>query len=290
MKFQKIKVNDGNLYSCYYIHKVENEMIECCIVGEDLASIRKSFSKISEVTTYNEDGTVNYITNTFNKMSDVRVHFEYMRLKLSEIEDKSLLSDEDVKNMESNPDSEKWFSGIQVTIIPYDDIKDQVASIKETLKIDIDTEAMSADEYKNYVIDQMSQDCSNAITNGVDVETTQGKLHFSYAFTDQLNLKTLVMTAEKGLSYPYYTSDSECHIFTAEDVISIWANCEGNLLYQRAYFNSLMEYIKTMDNKEDLAKVKFGMELPKDYSDKMNESINCGKAITEAILEKYQTK
>mgnify|MGYP004582407041 CR=1 FL=1 len=289
MKFQKIKVNNDRTYSCFYIHKVDGSYMEFCIVGDDIASIKESFSKVHELTAYNEDGTINYISNQYNKMTDVRIFFEYMELKLAEIEDESILTESDKATLKENPNAERWFGGIHVKIVAYDNIKDQVKEIRETLKIDVDTSIMSAEEYKNYVISQMSDACSVAIQKGAEVETSKGKIQFSYSLTDQSNLKTLVMSAAgSNLACPYYSSDSHCYILTSEDIIAIWIACESNILVQRAYYNALLEYIKTLLTKEDLAKVTYGMELPDEYKTKMEESAACGQAIIQATLDKYK--
>lgn len=289
MKFQKLKVNDNKIYSCFYIHKVDSSYMEFCVVGDDIAAIKKSFSKVHELTAYNEDGTINYITNQYNKMTDVRIFFEYMELKLSEIEDNSLLTEDDKVSLKENPNAERWFGGIQVKIIAYDDIKDQVKEIRETLKIDIDTNSMDVDQYKKYIISQMSDACSAAIENGAEVETSKGKIQFSYSLTDQSNLKTLVMSAAgSDLDCPYYSSDSHCYILTSEDIIAIWIACESNILAQRAYYNALFEYVKTLSTKDEIAKVTYGMELPEEYKNKMEESAACGQAIIQATLVKYK--
>lgn len=289
MKFQKIKVNDNETYSCFYIHKVDSAYMEFCVVGDDIAAIKRSFSKIHELTAYNEDGSVNYITNQYNKMTDVRIFFEYMELKLAEIEDSSLLTDDDKALLKKNPDTERWFGGIQVRVTVYDNIKDQVKEIREALKIDVDTDNMDLEQYKEYVISQMSESCSAAIEDGAEVETSKGKIKFSYSLTDQSNLKTLVMSAAgSNLACPYYSSDSQCYILTSEDIMTIWIACESNILVQRAYYNALLEYIKTLSTKEDIAKVTYGMELPEEYKTKMEESAACGRAIIQATLEKYK--
>lgn len=289
MKFQKLKVNDNKIYSCFYIHKVDSSYMEFCVVGDDIAAIKKSFSKVHELTAYNEDGTINYITNQYNKMTDVRIFFEYMELKLSEIEDNSLLTEDDKVSLKENPNAERWFGGIQVKIIAYDDIKDQVKEIRETLKIDIDTNSMDVDQYKKYIISQMSDACSAAIENGAEVETSKGKIQFSYSLTDQSNLKTLVMSAaSNNLDCPYYSSDSHCYILTSEDIIAIWIACESNILAQRAYYNALLEYVKTLSTKDEIAKVTYGVELPEEYKNKMEESAACGQAIIQATLAKYK--
>ena len=76
MKFQKIKVNDDKTYSCFYIHKVDAGYMEFCAVGEDIAAIRTSFTKIHEITTYNEDGTIQKITKLDKIKTDVRNFIE----------------------------------------------------------------------------------------------------------------------------------------------------------------------------------------------------------------------
>ena len=289
MKFQKIKANDEKLYSCFYIHKVDNSYMEFCIIGDDITAVKNSFSKIHELTAYNEDGTVNYISNQYNKMTDVRIFFEYMELKLADIEDESVLTEADKVTLKENPSAERWFGGIQVKIIAYDDIKDQVKEIRETLKIDVDTTAMSIDDYRNYIITQISDACSATIQKGAEVETSKGKIQFSYSLTDQSNLKTLVMSAAgSNLNCPYYSSDSHCYILTSEDIIAIWIACESNILTQRAYYNALLEYVKTLSTKDEIAKVTYGMELPEEYKTKMEESAACGQAIIQATLIKYK--
>ena len=92
-----------------------------------------------------------------------------------------------------------------------------------TLKIDVDTSAMDVDEYRQYMISEMSNACSAAIEKGAEVETSKGKILFSYSLTDQSNLKTLVMSAAgSDLDCPYYSADSHCYILTSEDIIAIW--------------------------------------------------------------------
>ena len=66
-------------------------------------------------------------------MTDVRIFFEYMELKLADIEDESLLSEDDKTTLAENPEAKKWFSGIQVKVIAYDDLKDQVQEIREKI-------------------------------------------------------------------------------------------------------------------------------------------------------------
>ena len=54
---------------------------------------------------------------------------------------------------------------------------------------------MILDEFKSYYKEQIGKECTAAIENGVDVETTLGKKHFSYTIEDQSNVKDLIITA-----------------------------------------------------------------------------------------------
>ena len=148
---------------------------------------------------------------------------------------------------------------------------------------------MDVDEYRQYMISEMSNACSAAIEKGAEVKTSKGKIQFSYSLTDQSNLKTLVMSAAgSDLNCPYYSADSHCYILTSEDIIAIWIACESNILVQRAYYNALLEYIKSLSDKNEIAKITYGMELPEQYKTKMEESAACGQAIIQATLAKYK--
>lgn len=195
MKFQKIKVNDDKTYSCFYIHKVDAGYMEFCAVGEDIAAIRTSFTKIHEITTYNEDGTINYITNQYNKMTDVRIFFEYMELKLADIEDKSLLSEDDKTTLAENPEAKKWFSGIQVKVIAYDDLKDQVQEIRETLKIDVDT-LSNLTEFLSLHNVQIDAKISEAVKSSIKTvsQSADGFTLYFYTKTAPVTIEDAVFT------------------------------------------------------------------------------------------------
>lgn len=113
----------------------------------------------------------------------------------------------------------------------------------------------------------MSSVCHNAITNGFDIELSDGKTHhFSMSIEDQIKIQTLATKARSGETMLPWHSDGElCVFYPAEDILRIYAQLEILQTYHTTYFNSLKYYIESMDTMEAVSQVWYGMDIPEEY-------------------------
>lgn len=117
------------------------------------------------------------------------------------------------------------------------------------------------------VIATMSDACNQAIVSGVDVTLNDGgTYHFSLSIEDQINMMNLQSMMLSGAeSIPYHADDGKCMFYSAEDFKKIADTATAWKLYHESYFNSLREYIKSLNTNEELGNVEYGMEIPEEY-------------------------
>ena len=122
-------------------------------------------------------------------------------------------------------------------------------------------------EYKSKKITEMSRWCSDVITNGVDVELSDGNTyHFSLTVEDQLNLITISsMIAEGQTLLPYHADGEQCVFFSAEDMLKVIEIATKFKTYHTTYFNSLKTYISALDDIEQIKSLYYGVEIPEEY-------------------------
>ena len=116
-------------------------------------------------------------------------------------------------------------------------------------------------------IKEMSQECNKMITGGVDIVLTDGESHhFDLTVEDQINLLGIAAQAAKGgTSFPYHASGELCKFYSLTDINLIVSTAFAFKTYQTTYFNSLKNYIKSLDNIEDIIGVQYGDEIPQEY-------------------------
>lgn len=116
-------------------------------------------------------------------------------------------------------------------------------------------------------IKEMSNTCNHLITNGFDIELSDGETHhFSLTIQDQLNLITLSSLVSAGeTEIPYHADGELCKFYSPVDIISIVAKATEFKTYQVTYYNSLKAYIESLDNIEDISRIEYGVEIPTEY-------------------------
>ena len=148
-------------------------------------------------------------------------------------------------------------------------LADQVKRIEEAISDNIDIDAMSIEEYRNFVLQQVSKDCTADIENGMLIEIDETNQNFSFKAEDQINLLQLYLMTKmfpEVTSLPYHSNGHTCMFYTAEQIQTIYISLIIRLLTLTTYANQLNLYIKTMTTKEELANVRYGMELPESYA------------------------
>lgn len=113
----------------------------------------------------------------------------------------------------------------------------------------------------------MSAACNAAITGGVDVELSDGiTYHFRLTEEDQINLYTIKAMADAGVEkIPYHADDGWCQYYSAADALAIADAATSWKLYHQSYFNSLKQYILSLETAEEIDAVTYGMDIPEQF-------------------------
>lgn len=127
------------------------------------------------------------------------------------------------------------------------------------------------DEIRADKLAELSASCNEAITAGMDVETTQGTEHFSLQETDQINLTTALSAIQNGSTgYPYHADGQLCRLFSAKEIQDIAEASIKHKLYHTTLCNHLMTWVRRIEDKKELANVKYSIEnLPQDLKQNM---------------------
>ena len=127
------------------------------------------------------------------------------------------------------------------------------------------------DEIRADKLAELSASCNAAITDGMDVETTQGTEHFSLQETDQINLTTALSAVQSGAAgYPYHADGQLCRLFTAAEIQAIAAASVRHKLYHTTLCNHLLTWARRAETKEELAGITYAADgLPEDLAANM---------------------
>lgn len=149
-----------------------------------------------------------------------------------------------------------------------------------TTPIERSEEEIAAErETKNFTKNQqdklvaLSIACNQAITNGMDVETTEGTEHFSLEETDQINLTTALSAIEQGAKgYPYHADKKLCRMFTAVELKIIAEKATAHKLYHTTLCNHLLILARRATTTAELDKITYSADcLPLDLTENMKK-------------------
>jgi hypothetical protein len=134
---------------------------------------------------------------------------------------------------------------------------------------------VTIDDQKENLINRMSKKCNEVITNGFDTELSDGNTyHFSLEIEDQLKIQALMLKVAAGETIlPYHADGELCRYFTAEEVTLLNTKMEEIITYQTTYFNSLREYINSIEDSENLKDISYGMEIPEEYQSEVLKAL-----------------
>ena len=127
------------------------------------------------------------------------------------------------------------------------------------------------DEIRTEKLAELSSSCNDAITAGMDVETTQGTEHFSLQETDQINLTTALSAVQSGAAgYPYHADGQLCRLFTAAEIQAIAAASVKHKLYHTTLCNHLLTWARRAETREELSGITYAADgMPDDLSSNM---------------------
>ena len=128
-------------------------------------------------------------------------------------------------------------------------------------------EIVTIDYLKEQKIKEMSYMCNQIIANGFDIVLSDGnKHHFSLTVQDQLNFITLANMIQSGETILAYHADGElCRYYSAEDISKVIKYATEFKTYHTTYYNSLKSYIQSIQDRESIRTITYGIDIPVEY-------------------------
>lgn len=128
-------------------------------------------------------------------------------------------------------------------------------------------EEITIEYVKEKKIAEMSNICNRIIIDGFDVELSDEETyHFSLTTQDQLNFITLsTMIAGGETMIPYHADGELCKFYSAEDISKVIATATTFKTYHITYFNTLRNYIESMQSIDDVTAIEYGISIPEEY-------------------------
>ena len=188
---------------------------------------------------------------------------------------------------------------IEISLIK-NNISEQVDKLSKQINKVIDIEEMSVDEYRDYILSQISESAQEDIYAG-DVITlsdgTSGK--FTYKMEDQSNLTSSIAIIDKLMAVqedssliqlPYHSSGQSCQFYSPIDIIKIYFTLFMRSVKIQTYTNAINVLIKQAATKEEITKFTYGMELPEEAQENVNNIVATSMAVMQKLMESYQPK
>lgn len=125
------------------------------------------------------------------------------------------------------------------------------------------------DEVKEAKVAEMNKAQQDTIQSGVDVTLTDGSTeHFTLTERDQTSLVGLQAQVAIGAeNIPWHTSDEDehCKFYSNADMAKITSYALSYVTWHVTYFRDLRIYIRSLESKEEVEHVTYGMNIPESY-------------------------
>lgn len=156
---------------------------------------------------------------------------------------------------------------------------------KETTSI---TEVTTLEQVMAVKLAELSEVCGAAINAGATVTLPDGtEEQFTYSTADQANISEMFTACLMGAeSYPYHANDEACKTYTAAQIMAIYGTLSMYKTGQLTYHNQLKQYVKTLDDMEDVLAVVYGQPLTGDYLTAYNTLMQEAQAQMQAVISK----
>lgn len=131
------------------------------------------------------------------------------------------------------------------------------------------------EEVKNQKIEEISNKCNEIIFNGIDVDLSIGKKHFSLTIEDQLNLfgkQSQILSGEER--FEYHADGEGCIYFSKEDMMKTIQSAMQFVSYHTTYCNSMFQWIKSLESKENILTINYGDLIPEEYQSEVLKTYN----------------
>lgn len=131
---------------------------------------------------------------------------------------------------------------------------------------DLDANELGIEARRAAKMSEISAECEQTITAGVDVQLGSEIQHFSLTVHDQINLfgkqAQLSAGAEK---LEYHNDGNPCKFYTAEEMTAIITAAMNHVSLQTTYCNSMYDWIKSCAKASEIESIHYGDEIPEAY-------------------------
>lgn len=230
-----------------------------------------------------------YVKDLFENIQLIEVFFG--ETKVAEYRDYDGYSSIQYLGRVFSESEQRFVDCLQITLTKASLI-DQINRIEEKLDDNIDFDAMTVAEYKQYLLDDISAKGEAEIYAGTGVVLSDGTSEvFTYNLKDQSNIQTAVLVSEKlddfTMKLPYHSHSMPCRLYTAKDIIIIYMTLRMFAVEVQTRVNMLKNYIRTINDKVTLMTITYNTPLPEEYQNRYDEIITASMEVAEALKHKY---
>ena len=133
------------------------------------------------------------------------------------------------------------------------------------------------EEVQEQKVSEMNAIQQQVVANGCEVQLSDGtKERFTLTTNDQLSLNSLSVKALGGMSIiPWHPADESvhCKFYSEEDMKRITDTCMNFVTYHVTYFRDLRIYIRSLQTKEEVEEIEYGVDIPIEYQSEVLQSL-----------------
>lgn len=129
--------------------------------------------------------------------------------------------------------------------------------------------AQTLEELREAKVIEMNMTQQATIQSGIDVVLTDGTTeHFTLTEKDQISLmglQTRVAMGEESIGWHTSDETEHCRYYANADMMRITTAAMEYVTFHVTYFRDLRIYIRSLETKEEVEAVTYGMEIPEEY-------------------------
>ena len=142
------------------------------------------------------------------------------------------------------------------------EVWEEIMKVWEGNELNVEEKPLSSKNKKimqEKCIEKMKQNCVEVISNGIDFNNE----HYSFEITDQLNLSRLMNQCNNGKEKVIYHADGQlCRFYSKEEILRLYEAMENFIEYHTTYFNSLKNYIQSLEYETEIESIYYGINIP----------------------------
>lgn len=139
------------------------------------------------------------------------------------------------------------------------------------------------EEVQEMKVAEMEAAKQQLIQAGFDVILVDGTAeHFTLTIEEQIELSALQQKVKEGVpQLPWHIEDESehCKFYANEDMALIVDAAFAHKSWHRTYFQDLRIYIRSLDSKEAVEAVTYGMEIPEEYRSEPLKAIMAAQGV-----------